>query len=247
MSLIRDLERRLEAVFEGFFTRQFRSGLQPVEIAKRLAREMDEHRTVSVNRVYAPNRFLVFVGQEDAARLTPFMGKLCEELGGFLLAHAKREGYSVVGRPDIVIEDRTGLGLGEFVVESALVDKEEEPVPNPSVSALPPKESSDETRVFRAPKPTSLILPAAGITFALKGERTTIGRASENDIILPDQSVSRSHAEVALRGEDFFVRDLGSRNGTFLNGRSISESILVEGDEIRVGMSTLIFRSGSRV
>ncbi|MHB0977498.1 MAG: FhaA domain-containing protein [Candidatus Aquicultorales bacterium] len=247
MSLIRDLERRFESILEGFFARQFRSGLQPIEVAKRLAREMDDNKTVSVSRVYVPNSYVVVVGFGDAEKLLPFKAKLTQEFSDFLTAHAQREGYTIVGRPSVDIEARSGLGLGEFLIDSSLMDKEGEPEAKPVVEARAAKGAevpADRTQAFKAVGPRIwLEFREAGKEYPLKAEKSSIGRSPENDIVLPDQSVSRRHAEIRVGEGGAFVRDLGSKNGTFVNGRKVAECPLKDKDEIKTGTSTLRFRS----
>lgn len=250
MSLIRELERRLESVLEGFFSRQFKSGLQPIEIAKRLAREMDENLTVSVSKTYAPNTFAVLISRPDYERLSAFSDKLCEELSDFLTAHAQREGYAVIGRPIVSIKGLDELNLGEFRIDCSLVDRVEigeKPAESrekaPLERASKPEASAEGTRVLPALSAlAALDFPDAGKKYPITKERTTIGRAAVNDVVIPDQSVSRRHAEIVVSGKEFVLRDLESRNGTFLNGRRISSRSLRDGDEIRVGMTSLFFR-----
>lgn len=249
MSLIREFERRLETIFEGFFARQFRAGLQPIEIAKKLAREMDANRTISVNRVYAPNDYFVQVSKEDAEKFFAFKDKLSTELSDFLNSHAQSENYALMGYPEVAIEVSDELKLGELRIESSLVERHSAPNPvKPDDAApLPPRREvpADGTIVMSAVRPKArLVLPNSDKEFALSA-RTTIGRASENDVVLPDQSISRRHAEIIMEnGGESILKDLGSRNGTFLNGERIDTGRLEDGDEVRVGMTTLVFRGG---
>ncbi|MBI4734247.1 MAG: DUF3662 domain-containing protein, partial [Rubrobacteridae bacterium] len=99
MSLLKDLEQRFETLFEGFFTRQFKSGVQPVEIAKKLSREMDGHRAIGVSKIYVPNHYIIHLNVQDAERLKPFERTLIGELQTFLLEHAHKEGYELLERP----------------------------------------------------------------------------------------------------------------------------------------------------
>ncbi|MCL5291040.1 MAG: FHA domain-containing protein [Actinobacteria bacterium] len=245
MSLIRELERRFETILEGFFARQFRSGVQPIEVAKKLAREMDDNRTVSVSKIYAPNTYIVLVSPADAERLLPFKAKLCEEFSDFLTAHAQRESYAIIGRPTVEIEAGEGLGLGVFKIESSLVDRTEEGDRHVEKedSKSEPDLPVDGTRVMKALRPeATLQFPDAKKVYPLSAERTTIGRAAANDVVIPDQSVSRRHAEIVRMGNERILRDLSSRNGTFLNGHKVYEHTLKSGDKIRIGLTTLIFR-----
>ncbi|MCL4499930.1 MAG: DUF3662 and FHA domain-containing protein [Chloroflexi bacterium] len=246
MSLIKEFERRLETILEGFFTRQFRSGLQPIEIAKKLAREMDDNRRLSVSRTYVPNAYTVLVGQADAEKLLPFSAKLCEEFADFLIAHAQRESCTIMGRPIVVIEALNDLRLGEFRVRSAWTEPiEAPPAPKPQVKSQrsPVEPPIDGTRVMQAIVQTSWVeLTDSGKRFSIMDGRTTIGRAASNTIILPDQSISRIHAEVLSAQGKSVLKDVNSRNGTFVNGRRITEHTLKDGDTIKVGMTNLRFR-----
>src|SRR3954449_12402174 len=99
MSVLRNLESRIADLVEGTFGRVFRTQVRPVEIARKLAREMDEHRTVSVSRTYVPNEYVVWLGPDDRARFEGVEHEVADELGAYLLEHARRERLALVGPP----------------------------------------------------------------------------------------------------------------------------------------------------
>src|SRR3989442_5858964 len=114
MSVLRNLESKLADLVEGTFGRVFRSEVRPVELARKLAKEMDEHRTVSVSRTYVPNEYLVYLSPEDRRRYEGVEQEVIDELAGYLLEHARRERLALVSRPAIEFRTDEALELGEF-------------------------------------------------------------------------------------------------------------------------------------
>src|SRR6476661_5894509 len=127
MSVLRNLEDKIAGLVEGTFGRVFRSEVRPVELARKLAKEMDEHRTVSVSRTYVPNEYVVWLSVEDRKRYEGVEREVIEELGAYLLEHARRERVAMISRP--VIEFRTDdqLALGEFGIQARTVKLGGEP------------------------------------------------------------------------------------------------------------------------
>ena len=121
MSVLRNLEAKLADLVEGTFGRVFRSEVRPVELARKLAREMDEHKTVSVSRTYVPNEYLVWLSPEDRERFEEVEGSLIEELSGYLLEHARRERLALLSRPQIEFRTDERLALGEFGIQTRVV------------------------------------------------------------------------------------------------------------------------------
>ncbi|NCO65094.1 MAG: hypothetical protein COW32_07010 [Candidatus Aquicultor secundus] len=225
MSVLKDFEHRLEALFEGFFAKQFKSGIQPVEIAKKLVREMDAHRTISVSKLYVPNRYSILISEADAERIKPFETTLVSEFQSFLIAHAKKEGYELLGRPQIAIKAVPRLSLGEVLIESTLESRE------PGVE----KEGAGDAYLVRS--------GAGGETkFLLADTTIKIGRAADNHIIISDPNVSRYHARIESVGAQHLIKDLESTNGTFVNGAKVDERRLKNGDTIAIGTTKLYFR-----
>src|SRR5918911_1964749 len=121
MSVLRNLESKLAGLVEGTFSRAFKSEVRPVEIARKLAREMDEHRVTSLSRTYAPNEYVVWLSPKDREQFEGYESDLRGELGGYLLEHARRERVSLATRPSIEFRTDDRLRLGEFGIQARLV------------------------------------------------------------------------------------------------------------------------------
>ena len=121
MSVLRNLEARIEGLVEGVFSRAFSSQVQPVEIARKLAKEMDSHKTASVSQTYAPNSYTVWLSPDDHERLEGYTRSLSQELSAYLLEHARRQDYALLTRPEVKIEVDERLRLGEFGIQPRLV------------------------------------------------------------------------------------------------------------------------------
>lgn len=210
-------ERRLEALVEGVFSRAFRSGLQPVEIGRRLAREMDDQRTLGVHGLIAPNSFRVRLAESDRERFEAFESTLLRELGDAARAHARDEGYGFLGQVIVSVETDPALNPGQCDVTGVIKAD-----PNGRVGTLV---TGDGRRIPVAERPV------------------VIGRLSSCDIPLGDPQVSRRHAEVRRDAEGFAVFDLESTNGTVVNGAPVRERRLSDGDELRIGSATIRFET----
>jgi hypothetical protein len=220
--------------------------VRPVEIARKLAREMEEHKSASLNRIYVPHEYRVYLSTRDRQRFAGYETSLTDELAGYLLEHARREGLTLMARPAIAFETDNRLGLGEFGIQPRAVHPVEE---------APPAAESGRTMVYsnagrlaepleeraRSRAQTALLL-LDGRRLVVGPEGVTLGRSRECDIVLQDPNVSRKHAEVRPRGGSWVVADLGSTNGSRINGRSIQGSEVVKpGDQIEVGSTRLTF------
>src|SRR5438445_2633651 len=131
MSVLRSLESKIAELVEGTFSRAFRSEVRPVEIARKLAREMEEHKHLSVSRTYVPNQYRVFLSPRDRARFADYEDALTAELAGYLLEHARRERLALLSRPVIEFETDDRLGLGEFGIQTRVAQPEDEEVSVP--------------------------------------------------------------------------------------------------------------------
>ena len=159
ISVLRNLEQRIENLVEGVFSRAFSSQVQPVEIARKLAKEMDAHRTASVARVYVPNQYTVWLSTEDRKRLEGYERSLEQELSGYLLEHARRHDYALLTRPEVRLETDERLRLGEFGIQTRLVKPPARQGGSPSqgepghtmVYSVPPKQSRRERGHARLP------------------------------------------------------------------------------------------------
>lgn len=214
---LQGIERRLEALVEGVFSRAFRSGLQPVEIGRRLARQLDDGRTVGVHGLIAPNRFTVSLSASDYERFSAFEEALLRELGDAARAHARDEGYGFLGQVSVDLVTDTALGTGQCVVKGEIVAD-----PGGRVGSL---------------------VTVEGRRVPIADEPVVMGRLSTCDIPIGDPQVSRRHAEVRRDVEGFTLFDLGSTNGTVVNGTPVRERRLADGDELRIGSATIRFEA----
>jgi hypothetical protein len=249
MSVLRNLESKLEALVQGTFSRAFRSAVRPVEIARKLAREMDENRVPSVSRTYAPNEYAVYLSPEDRDRFRQTERDLIDELGAHLLEHARRERYTLLSRPQIDFKTDERLGLGEFGIQARLVHPPDDTgggaeqgasghtmVYSTADRIAQPLEERAHTRQSRA------LLLLEGKRMVIGPAGATIGRSRDCDVVVQDPNVSRRHAAVKPRGGSWIVEDLGSTNGVVVNGRRIDHPrVLSAGDEIELGTATLTF------
>ncbi len=249
MSLLKDFENRIESALEGFFARRFKSGVHPVEVAKRLAREMDANRTIGVANVYAPTEFVVLLSKRDYDRIKPYEPAFVRELADFLVAHASKEHYALLQRPDIKLTAKAGLTLGQLKVESALA-AEPEPSVGGGTQVIAPEMVEELKRQISATKPPAaprLEMESGGGPFEIAAERVMIGRLAASDLTLADSNVSRRHAEIVRTAEGYEIVDLGSTNGTLVNDEPVDRRVLADGDRITLGTVNLIFRDGRHV
>ena len=215
---LQSFERRLERLVEGVFAKAFRSGLQPVELGRRLTREMDARRAVGVRGVIAPNVFEFALAPADLERVSPFADALVRELADAAREHARTEGYRFVGPVEVTLHEDPSLTSGIFLLTSELREA-------PGGAAV-----------------GALVL-ADGERIGVGEDPLTIGRLPECDVTLDDDSVSRKHAEVRRQDSEIMVVDLGSTNGTKVNGQRVQERRLEDGDLIMVGGTSLRFEA----
>lgn len=255
MPVLRSLESKIAGMVEGTFSRVFRSEVRPVEIARKLAREMEEHQYGTLSRTYVPNEYRVYLSPRDRERFSTYEDALADELAGYLLEHARRERFALLSRPLIEFETDERLGLGEFGIETAVVQPEEEPLPEPAEVIAPEPEPVGRTMVFsvaqRIAEPLEetatvrqqrALLIYGGRRLMVGARGATLGRSRECEIVIEDPNVSRRHAELRPRGGGWVVSDLGSTNGTRINGRPVhAPEVVRPGDEIEVGSSLITF------
>jgi FHA domain-containing protein len=247
MGVLTNLEARLESLVEGVFNRAFRARVQPVELARKLAKEMDSYKTVSVSRTYVPNEYIVFLAREDRRQFEGYESALLDELSAHLLEHAARENLALLTRPKVTFETDRRLRMGEFGIQARLV--------KPPASEREEAAQGDlgATMVYSAARPGAPAEPAAekaetrallkmgGKTFVIDRPNTVIGRSSRCDFVVEDPNVSRRHAELQRRGPDWYVVDLDSTNGVSVNGKQVRSTRLAPGDEIALGTARLSF------
>jgi len=252
MSLLRTIETRIARLVEGTFGKVFRTSVQPVELARRLVKEMDEHQQRTVRNVYVPNRFDIYLSRDDHRQLSQYAAALTTELSEYLAEHARRNGYALLTRPRVHLNLDRDLALGRFgiAVQMEQPDELDAIVPDDA----PPVAPASQTMVYEAVEaPPAAALPARGDAcalfgpdgpFPLSGARVSVGRGRSNDLVLHDPSVSREHGELlpAEDGSGWTVRDLGSTNGVSVNGATISgREQLAYGDTVSFGSCEVRF------
>ena len=246
MPVLRSIEQKLESLFEGIFGRAFRTHVQPVELARKLQKEMDEHKVVSVSRVYAPNEYAVFLSSADRDQFEDYERSLVEELQLYLAEHARREDYALLAHPHVTFETDDDLEVGEFGIATRMVQPERGGVA--AAQAEPGHTMVYRAQPAEAPAPDSELV-GEQVTLSWDGQRRTIdkrrtliGRSKECDVQLADPNTSRRHAELRREGTAFWIVDLDSTNGIEVNGRRLKRAKLEDGDRVTLGSTELVFR-----
>ena len=249
--VLRAIEQKIEALFEGVFGRAFRTNVQPVELARKLAKEMDDHRTVSVSRVYVPNEYSVYLSADDRAQFEGYESSLISELAEYLSEHAQRESYALLTPPNVLLETDDDLAVGEFGIATRMVQprrgKADEPegqvesgatmIYKPKVPQATEAASAEELGVDRE----VAVLSWDGQTRRVDKRRVLLGRSRECDVQVEDPNVSRRHAELRQEGATYWIVDLDSTNGIEVNGRRVKRAKLEPGDTFTVGSTELTF------
>jgi hypothetical protein len=215
---LQKFEGRLERMVDGTFSKAFRGELHPVELGRRLTREMDLRRRLGVHGLLAPNRFIIELSPTDFDRFEPFLDAMVRELEEAARDHARTEDYVFVGPVTVSCIEDPRLRRGRFSISSEVA---EGPAGLRAASVV----LGDGSRIVLGPEPV------------------TIGRLPESTIVVGDPNASRRHAELRRIGNDVVLVDLGSTNGTRVNGASIGERVLEDGDEITIGTTSLRFET----
>ena len=163
MTVLRNIEQKIEALFEGVFGRAFRTNVQPVELARKLAKEMDDHRMISVSRVYAPNEYSVYLSPADREQFESYEESLLSELQEYLGEHARRESYVLLSSPKVLMNTDADLEVGEFGIATRMVQPEpgqgpSEPMPAPPGATMVYRPQGPPTQAAR----TSGAAPTSG-------------------------------------------------------------------------------------
>jgi hypothetical protein len=236
MSVLRTLETKIADLVEGAFGRAFRSEITPVELARRLVREMDRHRTSSLSSTVVPNEYVIWLSPADRRHFASIEPSLIEELATHLLEHARAERLALPSRPLIELRTDRRLALGECGIDARLVN-----APPPGIvrrSGLPPSATAAVA---------GEVLPAAfvevgGHLVAIPPAGAVIGRSPDADIVIAANEVSRHHAQIVPERDGWSLADLGSTNGVLLNGRPLGvPTRLSAGDVIGLGSVELVF------
>jgi len=253
MSMLRNLEAKLGGLVEGAFGRAFRTSVQPVELAHKLAKEMEDNQMASVSRVYVPNHYRVFLSAKDREQFASYEPALRKELSDYLLEHARQESFSLSTRPQVEFHTDERLDLGEFGIQAQLLAAPEEPREAEGAEApAPPAGDFGHTMVYSPSREARRLEPSdqdrrqallvgGGRRNVLSGSRVVLGRSREADIVIQDPNVSRRHAELRRDEDGWQVVDLGSTNGIKVNGRRVEQQPLSPGDAITIGVTDLTF------
>jgi Protein of unknown function (DUF3662)/FHA domain len=253
--VLRAIEQKIEALFEGVFGRAFRTNVQPVELARKLAKEMDDHRTVSVSRVYVPNEYTVYLSTGDREQFEGYEESLKAELEEYLTEHAKRESYALLTPPNVLLETDDDLALGEFGIATRMVQPRRgrsRPADEPAGEAV-----SGATMIYKPKAPPQATEAASPAELGVEREvavlswdgqskrvgkrRVLLGRSRECDVQVEDPNVSRRHAELRQEGSTYWIVDLDSTNGVEVNGRRVKRAKLEPGDVFTVGSTDVTF------
>ncbi len=250
MSVLRNLEAKLGGLVEGAFGRAFKTSVQPVELAHKLAKEMEDNQMVSVSRVYVPNHYRVFLSPKDREQFASYEPALRKELSDYLLEHARQERLALTSRPQIEFHTDERLELGEFGIQAQLLGELEEDESG-ELEEAPSAGDFGHTMVYspdREARPLEMpvdrrqaLLVSEGKRNVLGGERVMIGRSRECDVVVSDPNVSRRHIELRRGERGWAAVDLGSTNGMKVNGRRIGHAELSSGDRITIGVTDMTF------
>lgn len=249
MGIVRKLEDFIEQQIEGFISTRFSGGLQPVEIAKRLVKEMESDRTVGISQVYVPNQFSVYLAGEDYERLTPYGQAIRDEIAEYVAAQAEARGYTIVGKPMVDIFTEATLKRGKFKVTA----KYSEPLPVDQQTHADCGAPLSDTQVFgklSMPQRQSVSVFGlltiiegvdTGLQSDLRAERVNIGRRECNELPLSDMNTSRLHAYIVYEDGGHVLYDAKSLNGTYVNSHRITRKCLKLGDRIKLGSTVILY------
>lgn len=232
------VERFFERLVERPSAKLFGTRLQPLQILRRIERAMEADRGAEGQRGLVPDQFTVRLHPEDLAALLP-AEEVASELASGALAFARSHGYALRDRPRVILRPDPRRRPGEVEIETA-VSAEAEPG-----AAAPGIDSG--TRVFEVPvvRAPAIVLQVhepgkAARRIPMSGARMGIGRAPECDLVLKDSRASRRHARLAARDGVLVLTDLGSTNGTRVNGHRVTEVVLGAGDHVQIGETSLV-------
>jgi FHA domain-containing protein len=255
MSVLRSIESKLESLFEGVFGRAFRTNVQPVELARKLVKEMDDHRNVSVSRVYVPNEYTIYLSEGDRQQFSSYEAQLKDELSDYLAEHARRENYVLLTTPRIELETDADLDVGVFGIATRMVQTggapaqgEPESEAEPGHTMIYKPSAAPAPQATEAASPVDLgierevaVLSWDGRRMRVDRRRVLLGRSRECDIQVEDPNVSRRHAELRQEGSTYWIVDLDSTNGVEVNGRRVKRAKLDSGDMFTVGSTEITF------
>ena len=252
MSMLRAIESKLESLFEGVFGRAFRTNVQPVELARKLIKEMDDHRNVSVSRVYVPNEYTVYLAPGDHEQFSSYEDQLKDELAEYLAEHARRESYVLLSPPKVQLETDDDLDVGVFGIATRMVQTGPKAGDEPEGQAEP-----NATMVYKptaAPQATDAASPVDlgiekevavltwdGKRHEIAKRRAVLGRSKDADLQVADPNASRRHAELRQEGATWWLVDLDSTNGVEVRGKRVKRLKLEDGSRFTIGSTEIAF------
>jgi len=253
MSVLRNIESKLESLFEGVFGRAFRTNVQPVELARKLVKEMDDHRNVSVSRVYVPNEYTIYLSPADRGQFESYEEQLKGELSDYLAEHARRESYVLLSAPRVQLETDDDLDVGVFGIATRMVQQgakldgapQGDAEPNATMvykpSAAPPQTTEAASAVDLGIQREIAVLTWSGERHEISKRRVVIGRSKDADLQVADPNVSRRHAELRQEGATYWLVDLDSTNGVEVRGKRVKRLKLEDGTRFTVGSTEIAF------
>ncbi|AEB42087.1 antibiotic biosynthesis regulator FhaA [Micromonospora gifhornensis] len=250
MSVLQRFEKRLEGLVEGAFAKVFKGVVHPVEILNAMQREAEAHKAILAGgRTLVPNRYVIDLSPYDHSRLAPYAAALAQELAQSQAEFIGEQAWTVYGDVIVEIERGEGLDTGMFrVTAEVYTGGEVAPVSAPGYDAGPSGYPAYEQGGGYGPPPghgggrNVRLVSGDGRTYPLQMGSTVIGRGDQANLRLPDVGISRRHARLDFDGGQVVLTDLGSTNGTMVNGQRVSAVALNPGDMIQLGTTTLTFR-----
>lgn len=242
MTVLGRFEKRLEGLFEGAFAKIFKGVVHPVEIAGAMQREAESHKAILAGgRILVPNRYVIHLSPPDHDRLAPYAAALAQELAQSQAEHIGEHGWTVYGDVIVEIERGEGLDTGMFRVIAEVAAQQDQHQPQAGQGASGGYDQSGGGQP--APPSGPRLVSGDGRQYAITMGSTTIGRGEQAQIRLPDVGISRVHVRIDFDGNQVLVTDLGSTNGTLVNGSRISTVSMAPGDMIQLGTTSLTLQS----
>jgi hypothetical protein len=242
MGVLQDFERRLEGAVEGFFARAFRSGVQPIELAKALQRYAEDTQHVTEDGVLVPNVYRYALNPKDVERFETLGEQLPRELADVITRTAEERGWRLRGPVVVRLHEDTDVRYGMYRL-AGRVESVEVAAGAPTAGASTSATPSDASPLPPSGHAIRLHAAAGGeqALIRLSGGRVVAGRLPDCAITVDDPTVSREHAAFVLRGSQWWIVDLGSTNGTKVNGRTAAEHQLEPGDRVELGEAVVEF------
>lgn len=241
MSALSRFEQFMESMVEGSVARLFRNPVQPAEIARRLERAMESQQTISVRRVLVPNVYRAFLNPQDFSAFQPIQAEMEREMAAYLSELASERNFTLLEHPRVELAADPAVPRHSIQVVAETVSAQPGATVGTQIMSV-----TTQQKVRPATQKSALLLlhtPAGLQTIPLDSTQFTLGRGLKNDIIVEDTRVSRHHAQLRYKARRFWLNDLGSTNGTFINGERVQgETALHDTDVISLGGLELTFR-----